>query len=416
MSVVEEATPTKDPPAPLRRNRDFLLLWSGAGASYLGTRVSGAAYPLLVLWFTNSPLTMSLVSFAALLPTLLVQLPAGALVDRWDRKRVMIGCEAGRTLALGSLAVAVATGHVWVPHIAAVAFFESSLTVFYRLAERGAVRNVVHPQHLSLALSQNEARGRAAGLLGQPGGILLQSAARFAPFLFTAVSYLTSLCSLLLIRGGFQGERTKEQRKLSGEVAEGLKWLWRHRFLRAALGFVAGSNILFQILALSIVLLIKEEGRSQATLAVIAACSGIGGVAGALAGGWWTRRLKQRTVLVGGAVCWAVLMTGMGLVTDPFALGALFAGASCVGAVFNVSAAVYQVRTTPDELQGRVAGTSNLIGSGTNSLGALSGGVLLQLWGASHAIQVTGVVMTLLAVTSFLSPALKREAAYETAE
>lgn len=63
-----------------------------------------------------------------------------------------------------------------------------------------------------------------------------------------------------------------------------------------------------------------------------------------------------------------------------------------------------------------MAGTSNLIGSGTNSLGALAGGVLLQLWGASHAIQVTGGVMTLLAVTSFLSPALKREASYETAD
>ncbi|MFJ9178094.1 MFS transporter [Streptomyces sp. NPDC102360] len=394
---------------PLRKNRDFRLLWSGASASFLSSRVSAVTYPLVVLWHTGSPLATSVVSFAALLPLLLVQLPAGALVDRWDRRRLMIACEAGRFLALGTAAVALATGTVSVPHLAAVAFVESGLAVFYRLAERGAVRNVVHPEQLPSALAANEARGRAAGMIGQPGGILLHSLVRWAPFLFASVAYLVSLCSLLLIKKDFQQERAATTTRLRSEVADGLRWLWRQRFLRAALGIVAGSNVLFQVLSLALILMIKEEGRSPATLSIIVVLSGIGGMLGALSGGWWLRRLTQRTILLGGATCWAVLMTAMALVREPLALGALFAGTSLVGAVFNVAAGVYQVRTTPDEMQGRVAGTANLLGSGTNALGALGGGLLLAAWGTTRSVLLVGGAMALIAALAAISPALRTE-------
>ncbi|MCJ0871767.1 MFS transporter [Streptomyces sp. AP-93] len=407
MSTVNAAPP--EAPPPLRTNRDFLLLWSGAAVSFLGTRVSGVAYPLLVLWHTGSPMAMAAVSFAALLPLLLVQLPAGALVDRWDRRRVMLACEAGRLLALASVVAALAADRFSVAHLTAVAFTEATFTVFYRLAERGAVRNVVHPAHLATALSRNEARGRAAGMLGQPGGILLQSLTRWAPFLFSAVAYLASLVTLLLIRTRFQEERTRARGKLRGEIAEGLRWLWKEPFLRAALGFVAGSNILFQALGLALVLLVKEEGQPKSVLAVIVAIGGVGGLAGALWGGWWQRRFSQRAILVGGAALWAVLITAMSFARDPLLLGALFAGTGCVGAVFNVAAAVYQVRTTPDAFQGRVAAAANLIGSGTNALGALGGGLLLTAWGASRTTLILGLVMAAMAAVVAVAPALKGE-------
>lgn len=84
-------------------------------------------------------------------------------------------------MALGSVADTLAAGRLSAVQLAAVAFLEPSLAILYRLAERGAVRNVVTAGQLVAALSQDEARGRAAVLLGQPGGVLLQSAARWAP-------------------------------------------------------------------------------------------------------------------------------------------------------------------------------------------------------------------------------------------
>ncbi|NYT94592.1 MFS transporter [Salinispora sp. H7-4] len=408
MTVVGQAPPDRDAPPPLRRNRDFLLLWSGAGVSFVGARVSAVAYPLIVLWHTDSPLAMSAVSFAALLPVLLVQLPAGALTDRWDRRRLMITCEGSRALVLGSGAVALALGFVSVAHLAATAFVDTSLAVFYKLAERGAVRNVVHPTHLGQALSQNEARSRAAGLIGQPGGVLLQTAARWAPFSFSTLASLISLVTLLLIKKEFQGERAP-RRKLTTEVLDGLRWLWRQRFLRGALVFVALSNILFQVLALTLIVVVKEENRSPATLAVIVGIGGIGGVAGALTGGWWLRHLTQRATLLGGASAWLVLMSAMALTRNPVVLGVLFAATGFVGAIFNVTAAVYQVRVTPDALQGRVAAAMNLVGSGTNALGALVGGMLLAAWGGGATLHTVCAAMAVLVLACALSPALRTE-------
>ncbi|MGA6196588.1 MFS transporter [Streptomyces avermitilis] len=414
MTLVEGAGPrTGAPPEPLRRNREFLLLWSGASMSFLATRVTAVAYPLIVLWHTGSPLTMSVVSTAALLPLLLVQLPAGALVDRWDRRRLMLGCEAGRVLAVGSVALALAAGRVDVAHLAAVAFLESALAVFYRLAERGAVRNLVHPAHLPAALAQNEARGRAAGLLGQPGGVLLHSAARWLPFGFGVLGYLVSLVTLLFVRKDFQAERTAPARpgRLTGEVAEGMRWLWRQRFLRAALGYVAGTNVLFQMLALALILRIKEAGLPSATLAVVVGIGGVGGLGGALAGGRLQRLMSQRTLLIGGAVAWTLLIGAMALTARPVLLGALYAGTGFVGAVFNVAAAVYQVRITPDAFQGRVAATAGLIGSGTNALGSFAGGLLLTAWGALPTVRAIAAAMAVLALLAAVAPGLRGETA-----
>ncbi|MGV9450286.1 MFS transporter [Streptomyces sp. NPDC003635] len=407
-------TPPSTGPPSLRRNRDFLLLWSGAAVSLLGTRVAGVSYPLIALWHTDSPLVMSAVSFAALLPLLLVQLPAGVLVDRWDRRRLMAVCEGVRAVALGSLVVTLALGGFSAVQLAAVAFLETGLAILYRLAERGAVRNVVDASQLATALSRNEARGRAAVLLGQPGGVLLQSAARWAPFLFSALAGLASLGSLLLIRKDFQQRRGTPPKSLRTELVEGLRWLWRQRFLRTALVFVAVSNLLLQILPLALFVLLKEEGRPQSAVAVIVAAGGIGGIVGALSGNWWQRRISLRTVLIGGLFCWSALISAMALAREPVVLGVLFAGTGCVTGVFNVAAAVYQVRTTPDALQGRVAATSHLVATGANVLGVLLAGLALSASGTAVVFLLIGCAMAALATAATTTPALRDEDAATT--
>jgi MFS family permease len=96
------------PPLSLWRNRDYLLLWSGEIVSELGTQVSQLAYPLLILALTGSPAQAGLAGTLRSLPYLLLSLPAGALIDRWNRKLVMILCDTGRALCLASIALALA--------------------------------------------------------------------------------------------------------------------------------------------------------------------------------------------------------------------------------------------------------------------------------------------------------------------
>jgi MFS family permease len=98
---------TAERPTPLRRNRDFMLLWVGQAVSLLGSRITSIAIPLLVYATTGSPAAVGIVAFFGTLPYILVQLPAGALVDRIDRKRLMVGCDVVRAIALSSVPVAI---------------------------------------------------------------------------------------------------------------------------------------------------------------------------------------------------------------------------------------------------------------------------------------------------------------------
>ncbi|MBE1600877.1 MULTISPECIES: MFS transporter [Streptomyces] len=400
-----EPEPDSSHGSPLRGNRDFVLLWIGAAATALGARVSGIAYPLLVIWTTGSASSAGLVGFAALLPNLLVQMHAGALVDRFDRRRLMIFCDLGALLATGAVAAAVLAGHVWIWLLMAAAFVQGSLAIFYRLAERAGVRHLVPSGQLAQALSANEARTQAAGLLGQPGGSVLYALSRSAPFLLATVAHAVSLVSLLLIRKKFQEERTQQPGNITAELREGLGWTWRQRFLRSGMLLISGSNLLFQVLSLALIVIIKEDGGSAGVVGVITAVSGLGGLFGALTGSWWMRRISLRGLLIGGAVGWALLMPLVGLTADPILLGLIFLGAAMIGSVTNVAGGIYQVTVTPDRLQGRVGAAMGLIATGASSLGTVAGGFALESFGSGTTVFAAAAAMGLIALLSFLLPA-----------
>ncbi|MEV0260336.1 MFS transporter [Streptomyces sp. NPDC050617] len=409
----------RDPRPPLRRNRDYVLLWTGAGATLLGARVSGIAYPLLVLWQSGSATAAGLVGFAAMLPSLVVQLHAGALVDRFDRRRLMILCDLGCLLATASVAAAVLTGHVLLPHLMAAAFVQGSLAIFYRLAERAGVRHLVPPGQLPQALGANEARGQAAGLLGVPAGSFLYAAARWSPFSAAALAHAMSLVSLLLIRKNFQDAPSPgppdaaPPRKLTKEITEGLAWTWRQPFLRTVMILISGSNLLFQGLSLVPMVIIHESGGSAADIGVITAVSGVGGMLGALSGAWWMRRANLRTLVIGCMAGWAVMMPLVAFTQRPVLIGLLFALAAHIGGVSNVAGGVYQVRITPDGLQGRVSSVMGVLGQGANSLGMLAGGAALDTFGASRTVLGISAAMAVIALLSFLLPAVARAPADE---
>ncbi|MCX5410115.1 MFS transporter (plasmid) [Streptomyces sp. NBC_00335] len=409
MTLLEERPAPGEPEAratPLRRNRDFLLLWTGAGFSLLGVQAAQAAYPLLMIW-QGSVAGAGLVGFAALLPHLLVQLPAGALVDRWDRRKLMILCDLVGLLSMGSVAAALATGHMWLPHVMAAAFLEGAAFVFYRLAERAAVRNVVHPAHLPAALSQNEARSQVAGLLGQPAGVALFALTRWLPFGVTALAHLVALGCVLFIRKELQEERTAAPRSLRAEVSEGVAWVWRQKFMRAAVALVAGSNMLFQILNLSLVLIFKEAGHSPALLGVLGLMEGVGGALGALSASWCLKRLAPSTVVISAFALWAALMAPVAFLSAPLALGALCGGMAFAGSLMNVGAGVHQMRITPDEMQGRVSSVFMLMASGMNSAGALLGGLLLAAFPTSTTVLGISAAMALMTVLAAVNPAIR---------
>lgn len=406
-------TPHAAKTVPLGKNRDFMLLWIGAGIANIGSRVSAIAYTLLVFWNTGSAADASYVTTAALLPNLFMQLPAGAVVDRWNRRAIMIGCDIGRIAAIGSVIAAVAAGHVWLPQLVAVAFVESSLTAVYLLAERAAVFTVVEDEQIGPAMSRNEARNQASGLLGQPLGTLLFALVRWVPFASTVFAHVVSLVTLLFIKRDLHGDRDGRRRNPLAEIAEGFTFVLGQLYLKRALSLIAASNILFQILALGLIVIVKHHGGSAATIGLIIGASGIGGMFGALQSSVYMKHFGIRRIIMGVNVIWSALMTGIAFTHAPLVLAAIFTVMTYAAGVSNVAGIVYTMKTTPGNMQGRVGSIANLMSSGGNALGAIVAGVMLDHYGTTTTVLVVGGVMAALAVLSLFWFGGRKAAAQE---
>lgn len=396
-----------DPVVPLRRNRDFLLLWSGSAVSILGSRASSMAYPLLVLALTGSVVDAGIVGFVTMLPILLVQVPAGMLVDLWDRKRVMIWCDILRALVITTIVAAVVVDRLTLPHILLVGVIEATLSVAHGLAASAAVPRVVHSSQLTVALSRNEARERGAMMVGQPLGGILFGIGRAVPFLFDVLTYLVSLVTLLLIKKDFQVARTGERKRMRTELTEGIRWLLRQPFLRTTTVLVAGSNLLFQALFLTVIVIAGDIGATPGAIGLMFGIASVGGVLGSLIAPTAERRLSMKVVVIGVNWVWALLVPLVLVVRDPYLLGAVYALMCFVGPVWNVVISAYQLAITPDSIQGRVIGAASTVAFGAIPLGSLIGGLLLGSVGTRTTVWILTIFMLFIATVATVNRAVR---------
>jgi MFS family permease len=402
--------PAPEPAAtvPLRRNRDFLLLWSGQVVSTIGTRITSLAYPLLVLALTRSPAKAGVVGFAQTLPFLLVYLPAGALVDRLNRKTVMLVSDGGRALALASIAVALAIDHLTLAQIALVAFVEGCLYVFFQVAETAALPNVVPKQQLAAAVAQNQARDQGADLAGQPLGGLLFGISQLLPFAFDAASYLVSFTTMLFVRAPLQASRERARTRLRTEISEGVAWMWRQRFVRSIALLIGATNFVLNAIVLLVIVRARELGASPALVGGIFAFFGAGALLGALVGPWVQRHVRARTVVIGSLWFWAVQVAVLVAMPNAVTLGALLGVGTVFGVAFNVVVATYRYALVPDHLQGRTTSVVRMIAWGTIPLAQLLSGVLAEHIGTGPSFLTFAGVMLLTAVAASIAPSVRR--------
>ena len=186
-------------PKSLWRNRDYMLLWSGQALSDIGGAISELAFPLLVLAVTHSPAQAGFVAALRALPATLFSLFAGVLVDRWDRKRVMLVCDTGRALSLASIPIAFALGHLTVWQLYITAFLEGTLMIVFMLAKTTAISRVVTPMQLTTAIAQEEFVEGTTALFGPPLAGVLYTLGTMLPFITDAISYIISIVTMLLI-------------------------------------------------------------------------------------------------------------------------------------------------------------------------------------------------------------------------
>jgi predicted MFS family arabinose efflux permease len=374
----------------------------------LGISISSFAYPLVVLDETGSPARAGFVGSVLAGTAFFLRLPAGVLVDRWNRRAILIACDLGRALNAGAFAIALALGHFYFVHVLLVAFVEAALGVLFGPAEAAAVRRVVAPQQVREAVAQNQSRSAIPGLLGPPLGGALLGAGRALPFVADAVSYLVSLVCIASVRmplGG--GERAQTQGHPLEDVFTGLRWIWAQRFLRTLLLWFVGVSVVFSSIGLVVLVLARDRGASAGELGVAFAITSAGGVIGALLTPFLLRRVRPAPLVVSFA--WISTATAFLLLAadSPYVIGALGGIAFLLGPAVNAIAFAAIAEGAPDELQGRVTSAGIQLASLGAPVGPLLAGVLLGALGPSRAIVVYGCALLVLALVASVSRRLR---------
>lgn len=404
-------------PTPLRRNRRFQILWIGAAAANLGLETVEVAYPLLIMSLTGSPALAGLFGFVQIGTALLVGLPAGVVVDRWDRRRILLISEAVRALTLTFIVLALLAGRADFGLLMLAAVVLGTGTAFGAPARMLLIRAVVPDHQLTAALSQDEARSGAAALAGPPLGGALYLVSRTFPFVAAIAGFVISFLCALLIRV----PKSEPEEPAAPEAAEagatasapagrksalgplttafsGLVELLGDRLLRSALLLI--SIFYFSITAaiLMVMVTLQKQDHSPGTIGL--ALSGT--AVGMLVGSALVPRLHR--VLGPGAL----LLSASTLTTVAVALLALPLGPAWVFAMLTLAALglpalkilvdIMIFRQTPDHRRGRaIAATITLIGAGS-PLGSLVGGLALQFLGVTGAIALIAGVQALITV------------------
>ena len=339
---------------------------------------------------------------------MLLGLPAGALVDRVDRKRLMLVSDAARAVALATIPVAYAFDVLTVWQLAAVAFVEGSFFILFDFAETSSVPQIVAREQLPTAIAVHQARVQGADVAGQPLGGVLFAAHRMAPFVVDVLSYVVSFFALLLIRRPLQEARERAATSMRADIAEGIAWLWGQPFLRACVFLVAGSNLVGNALFLVLIVRAQELGASAAVVGLMLGFYGAGSLLGSVLAPSVVRRVDSRHIVVGSLWLWAAGAAVLAAIEEPLALGVVIALAGFPLIFWNVVLASYRYALVPDRLLGRVQSAGRLVAWSTIPVGALVGGLLAESLGGRTSILVLAVLGAAVALAATLTPAVRR--------
>jgi MFS family permease len=401
------------PPQSLWRNRDYLLLWGGQALSDIGGAVSELAYPLLVLAVTHSPAQAGLVAALRALPSTLFSLFAGVLVDRWDRRWVMLVCDIGRALSLASIPVAYALGHLTIWQLYITAFLEGSLMIVFRLAKSAAVAQVVTRAQLTTAIAQEELVEGTTSLAGPSLSGVLYTLGAMLPFIADAISYAVSIVTMLLIRTPFQAERTARRRRFWAEIGDGVRWVWQQPFVLTMTLLMGAGAFTLSADSLIIIVLAQRQHASAVVIGLIIAAFGVGAILGSLL----VPRLRHR-LTVGQSILltrWYFVLSWplFALAPVPLVLGAVQFGNGVVEPIEDVPYFSHRLELIPDELRGRVLSACRLFPGLMRPLGLAVIGILIQRLGIFPAIWLEWVWLLVTTGIVTVIPQVRRERAGE---
>jgi hypothetical protein len=380
--------------APLQRTR-FRRYSAGVLFSLTGNWVEAAAFGYVVLLLGGSAATLGLIGFLNTIPNLVFGLPAGALADRYDRRRLLLGFQGANMGVAALLAVLWATDSLTVPLMGAIAVVGGSLGTLSFPAFQGMLASTVPPEELESAVAINSLSLQLARFVGPAiAGFLLAASGPTAVFTLNAVSFLAVLAALAMLPGS---------RALAADAAATLTGS-----IRDALGYVFGRRSIASLMALTLLgglfgtppvaFMIPGIVRDQldagaATLGALTAAVGLGSLLGALALLVLASRPNKGEPVLAGYFMTGVAVALIGISGSiPISLALAVVG-GCAGVVFVGLSTVVVQASSSDEMRARAIAIWAAAFVGVLPIGALITTALAAWLGAGGAVLVDGVVM-----------------------
>jgi MFS family permease len=393
--------------APLRV-ADFRRLWVGQTVSIFGDKINQVAMAFMVFKITGSALQMGVMLGIVTLPSAVLGLFGGALVDRWDRRRVMIGADIVRAVLVAAIPLALLWG-IYAAY--GIALLVAIASVFFEPAKLSLLPELVSEDSLLAANSLDDASVGIAELIGLAlAGLVVVTIGYMGAFWLDAGSYLFSAACILLIAyrcappvragGDFAGS-------VMCEIKEGLGYIASHAILRelialsgiALMATAATTTIFYQLV------LVRFKGGAPG-LAFLEASI----IIGSLTGSFLVARTENKhngVKLIGGLLVFAPLWMAVAFANDMIAAAVLLGLVGVANIWYYAPAMTLIQSSSAPEYRGRVMGARAMVVRSLAVVGLIGAGVIVQHWGLNAAIFMTGGIVGVSGVVALLIPAVR---------
>ena len=390
---------------PALGSRDYVIFLIGQFVSVIGTWMQATALPYLAYRISGRPLDLGLIGFSNTLPTLLFALPAGVLVERWDKRKTVILFQALMSIQAFGLAYLAYTGQIKIWHIVTLAFFYGSAVAVEVTARQAMLIELAGREALPSAIALQTTIFNLGRVLGPLSAAWLISAtgSEGSVFLANGISFVFVIAGLFLARTSFKvgGEANKSQ-GMGSEFKEGLIYIRRNAvvlsaiIMSALLGFF-GIPLLQQIPALARDVLktgMDTELLIAARTSSLYTAQGVGAVVAAFMVAYLSSANKSKLLLWGQvAFIFPVIALGITLNMNIALVLLAFIGWGTVTQLVTMNTMIQM--QVPNDLRGRVFSIYFWALQGVAPFGSIMIGWLAQTWNVQTATVAGGSVCLL---------------------
>jgi MFS family permease len=405
---------------PALASRDFTIFLIGQFISVIGTWMQNTAQPYLAYRISGRPLDLGLIGFASTLPTLLLALPAGVLVERWDKRRTVIIFQSIMALQAFGLAALMFTGHIQIWHIGVLALIFGTASAVEITARQAMLIELSGREALPSAIALQSMVFNIGRVIGPliASWLLTSTGTEGSVFIANGVSYLFVIAGLIIIQTRYKVPReTDEKKSLSTEFREGLGYIRRNTvvaaiILMAALVGFFGFPLVQQIPALARDVL-KTASDSETMVAArtsqLYAAQGTGALIAALLAAYMSSSRNKGLMVTLGQIAFSIPLIALGYVAS-LNISLVLLALMGWGTVTQLVSMNTLIQTNvPNRLRGRVFSVYLWALQGVAPFGSLLIGWLAQNWGVPLAA-LTGGLVTLVSIGALhlISPGVRR--------